>query len=95
MLQNISEDDVTFLDVGTNTKEGAEEDAPIIKLVSLLILEAFKKRASDIHLEPLERRFRVRYRIDGVLQEMQSPPRRLQASILSRIKIMSNMSLNN
>lgn len=93
MLHDINEDDITFLEGTTTKEEIKEEDAPIIKLVSLLILEAFKNRASDIHLEPLERKFRVRYRIDGVLQEVQSPPRRLQASVISRIKIMSNMSI--
>src|SRR5258707_9770424 len=50
-------------------------------------------RASDIHLEPLSKRFRLRYRIDGVLHEMKSPPKRLQASIVSRLKIQSNMSI--
>ncbi len=70
-----------------------EADEPIIKLVNLVILEAFRRRASDIHLEPLERKFRVRYRIDGVLHEMESPPRRLQSAIISRVKIMSGMSI--
>ncbi|EEF59214.1 GspE/PulE family protein [Pedosphaera parvula] len=70
-----------------------EADAPIIKLVNTLIVEAFKLRASDIHLEPLSKTFRVRYRIDGVLQEMKSPPKRLQPSIISRLKIQSNMSI--
>lgn len=69
------------------------EDAPIIKLVHSLILEAHKSRASDIHIEPLEKKLRVRYRIDGVLQEMQGPPKSLQSAIVSRIKIMSNMSI--
>ena len=64
-------------------------DAPIIKLVSMLLLEAHKMRASDIHLEPLEKRFRVRFRIDGVLHEMTNPPKKLQSAILSRIKIMT------
>ncbi len=64
-------------------------DAPIIKMVSMLILEAYKMRASDIHLEPIEKRFRVRFRIDGMLQEMQNPPKRLQSAIVSRLKIMS------
>ncbi len=73
--------------------EVSESDEPIIKLVNLIILEAFRQRASDIHLEPLERKFRVRYRIDGVLHEMESPPRRLQSAIISRVKIMSNMSI--
>ncbi|MBU0677794.1 MAG: type II secretion system ATPase GspE [Verrucomicrobia bacterium] len=70
-----------------------EADAPIIKLASLLILEAFRNRASDIHLEPMARKFRVRYRIDGVLHEMESPPKRLQSAIISRLKIMANMSI--
>ncbi|MDD5678949.1 MAG: ATPase, T2SS/T4P/T4SS family [Kiritimatiellae bacterium] len=69
-------------------------DAPIIKLVSLIIMEAQRLRASDIHVEPLETRFRIRYRIDGVLREMESPPKRLQAVILSRIKLMARMKLS-
>jgi general secretion pathway protein E/type IV pilus assembly protein PilB len=71
-----------------------EADAPLIKLVNTLIGEAFKMRASDIHLEPLSKRFRVRYRIDGVLHEMKPPPKRLQAAIVSRLKIQSNMSIS-
>ncbi len=71
-----------------------EDDAPIIRLVSLIILEAFKNRASDIHLEPLEKRFRVRYRIDGVLNEVESPPRYLQNNILSRVKIMAKLDIS-
>src|SRR4030095_2523893 len=70
-----------------------DADAPIIKLVNTIIVEAFRSRASDIHLEPLGKTFRVRYRIDGVLHEMKSPPKRLQASIISRLKIQSNMSI--
>jgi type IV pilus assembly protein PilB len=71
-----------------------DADAPIIKLVNQLIIEAFKMRASDIHLEPLAKKFRVRYRIDGVLTEMKSPPKRLQPAIISRLKIQSNMSIS-
>ncbi len=70
-----------------------EGDAPIIAMVNSIILEAHRMRASDIHLEPLEKRFRLRYRIDGVLQEMKDPPKRLQSAIISRIKIMSKMSI--
>jgi len=66
-------------------------DAPIIKLVHLIISEAVKARASDIHIEPLETRLRVRYRIDGVCREIDSPPKRLQAAMISRIKILSGM----
>ena len=64
-------------------------DAPVIKLVSMLLLDAYTNRASDIHIEPLESKMRVRFRIDGVLQEMQSPPKRLHGAIISRLKIMS------
>lgn len=71
-----------------------EADAPLIKLVNTLIIEAFKMRASDIHLEPLAKTFRVRYRIDGVLHEIKPPPKRLQPAIISRLKIQSNMSIS-
>lgn len=74
-------------------EEVTEEDAPIIKLVSLIIIEAFRSRASDIHVEPMEKKLRVRYRIDGVLHEVESPPKRLQSAILQRIKIMANMKI--
>ena len=72
---------------------GGTDDAHIIRLVNLMILEAHRLRASDIHLEPLEKRLRLRYRIDGVLQMMTDPPKKLQAALVSRIKIMSNMSI--
>ena len=74
--------------------EIAEEEAPIIRYVHMVISEALKRRASDIHMEPLEKRFRVRYRIDGVLHEVENPPKRLQPSIISRIKLMSNVSIS-
>ena len=73
--------------------DASEEEAPIIKYVHMVISEALKRRASDIHMEPLEKRFRVRYRIDGVLHEVENPPKRLQPSIVSRIKLMSNVSI--
>jgi general secretion pathway protein E/type IV pilus assembly protein PilB len=97
MLQDITEGEVEIglPSKGPEADDGAvvEADAPIIKLVNTLIVEAFKARASDIHLEPMTKSFRVRYRIDGVLHEMKSPPKRLQASIISRLKIQSNMSI--
>ena len=83
------------VDLGLEIGDGAEAvavdeaDAPIIRLVSMLIIEAHKLGASDIHLEPLDKKFRVRFRIDGVLQEMQAPPKRLQSAIISRLKIMT------
>lgn len=71
------------------TEEGAADDAPIIKMVSNLLVEAQNHRASDIHIEPLEKTLRIRFRIDGNLQEVQSPPKKLQAAIISRLKIMT------
>lgn len=70
-----------------------KEDAPIVKLVSLLLQEAYQDRASDVHLEPLEDKFRIRYRIDGVLQEVPGPPKRLTGSLISRVKIMAGMNI--
>jgi type IV pilus assembly protein PilB len=70
-----------------------EADAPLIKLVNQIITDAFKMRASDIHLEPMSKTFRLRYRIDGMLHEMKAPPKRLQASIIARLKIQANMSI--
>jgi len=96
MIQDITEGEVQVGKVGTlggDDEQVVEADAPIIKLVNTIIVEAFKARASDIHLEPLAKQFRVRYRIDGVLHEMQGPPKTLQASIVSRLKIQSNMSI--
>lgn len=78
---------------GDGAASAEEGDAPIIKLVHQIILEAIQRRASDIHLEPLEKRFRVRYRIDGVLLEIENPPKRLQLSMISRLKIMANISI--
>jgi type IV pilus assembly protein PilB len=96
MIQDITEGEVEIgPQIAVEADEGGEvdADAPIIKLVNSIVVEAFRSRASDIHLEPLAKRFRVRYRIDGVLHEMKSPPKRLQASIISRLKIQSNMSI--
>lgn len=70
-----------------------ESDAPVIKLVNMIIEEAVRRRASDIHVEPLENKFRIRYRIDGVLHEIPGPPKRLQGSIISRLKIMAGMDI--
>lgn len=69
-------------------------DAPVIRLVSLILMDACKLKASDIHLEPMEKHFRVRYRIDGALREMDEPPKRLQSAIISRVKLMANMDLS-
>ena len=69
------------------------DEGPIMQYVQKIISEAIKRRASDIHLEPLEKRFRIRYRIDGVLQESENPPKRLQPSIISRLKLMADVSI--
>ena len=71
-----------------------EEDAPIIKLVSQIIINAFNMKASDIHMEPMEKRYRIRYRIDGALREQEGPPKYLQPNITSRLKIMAHMDIS-
>src|SRR5258707_5865443 len=68
-------------------------EAPVIRLVSLIITNALETRASDIHIEPFENRLIVRYRIDGVLHEVESPPRRLAPAVISRVKIMANLDI--
>jgi type IV pilus assembly protein PilB len=95
MIQDITEGEVEVGAVkgGAADETTVDADAPIIKLVNGIIVEAFKMRASDIHLEPMGKTFRVRYRIDGVLHEVKSPPKRLQGAIISRLKIQSNMSI--
>ncbi len=74
--------------------EKASEDAPVVKLVNLILTDAIKKSASDIHIEPYEKSFRVRYRIDGVLHEVMKPPLKLKNALTSRIKIMSEMDIS-
>ena len=71
----------------------ASEDAPVVKLVNLILTDAVKKTASDIHIEPYEKSFRVRYRIDGVLYEVMKPPLKLKNAITSRVKIMSELDI--
>ncbi len=78
-------------DIAEVTSEAAE--APVIKFVNLIMGDAIRKRASDIHLEPYEKVFRVRYRIDGVLHDVMSPPKAMEAAILSRVKIMANLDI--
>lgn len=76
----------------TEVSEEAGE-APVIRFVNLILADAIRKRASDIHLEPYEKVFRVRYRIDGVLHDVMAPPKQMEAAILSRVKIMGNMDI--
>jgi type IV pilus assembly protein PilB len=87
--------DFTETEATKNVQAGMEEsDSPVIKLCNLIIQEAIALRASDIHIEPFEDRVRVRYRIDGVLVERDSPPRRLLAPMISRLKIMGSMDIS-
>jgi type IV pilus assembly protein PilB len=73
--------------------ERASEDAPVVKLCNVILLNAIKQGASDIHIEPYEKSYRVRYRVDGVLKEEMSPPLKLKAALTSRIKIMSHLDI--
>src|SRR6185369_7003647 len=71
----------------------ADEDAPIVRYVNSLLEQAIQNRASDLHLEPTEHDMRVRYRIDGVLHEVDTVPRHVQSALISRLKIMSNVDI--
>jgi type IV pilus assembly protein PilB len=97
MLQEFTDTQIDFTETEEDKlteDEGYDEDsAPVVKLVQLMIQEAVQLRASDIHVEPFEDRVRIRYRIDGVLVERDSPPRRLLGAILSRIKILAKMDI--
>jgi type IV pilus assembly protein PilB len=83
------EDEVNVVDL-----EKSAEDAPVVKLVNLILIDAMKKNASDIHVEPYEKEFRVRYRIDGMLYEMMKPPMKLRNALVSRIKIMAQLDIS-
>jgi type IV pilus assembly protein PilB len=93
MLQEFTASDVDFVDRGEVGVEVHAESAPIIRLVQLMITEAVRMRASDIHIEPLATRLRIRYRIDGVCIERDAPPKRLQGSITTRVKLMAGMQI--
>ena len=97
MLQEFTDTAIDFTETEDAARAAEEEvdqsSAPIVRLVHLLITEAVQLRASDIHIEPFEDRIRVRYRIDGVLIERDSPPRRLLGALLSRIKILARLDI--
>ncbi len=95
MLLEFTETAIDFTETelkGGDAQEG-DETAPVVRLVNLVITEAVNMRASDIHIEPFENRVRIRYRIDGVLIERDSPPRRLLGALVSRIKIMASIDI--
>jgi type IV pilus assembly protein PilB len=96
MLQEFTDTQIDFTETEqtANLAAADESDAPVVKLVNLIIAEAISLRASDIHIEPFIDRIRVRYRIDGVLVERDSPPRRLLAPLVSRIKIMGSIDIS-
>ena len=85
-------DELAF-DADVQQLKDLASEAPVIRMVSLIITNALETRASDIHIEPFENRLIVRYRIDGVLHEVESPPRRLSAAVISRIKIMASLDI--
>ena len=97
MLQEFTDTAIDFTETAQETvsddESVDESSAPIVRLVQLIINEAVQLRASDIHIEPFEDRLRIRYRIDGVLVERDSPPKRLTAALLSRIKILAKMDI--
>jgi type IV pilus assembly protein PilB len=97
MLQEFTDTAIDFTETAVeqaaNQQQEDNSDAPVVKLVNLIITEAVQLRASDIHIEPFEDRVRIRYRIDGRLVERDNPPRRLLGAILSRIKILSRLDI--
>jgi type IV pilus assembly protein PilB len=97
MLQEFTDTAIDFTETleeqGSGDSEVDETSAPVVRLVHLMITEAVQLRASDIHIEPFEDRIRIRYRIDGVLVERDSPPRRLLGALLSRVKILSKLDI--
>ncbi|MFO0969306.1 MAG: ATPase, T2SS/T4P/T4SS family [Gemmataceae bacterium] len=96
MLQEFTDTQIDFTETEQTQNMAAadDSDAPVVKLVNLIIAEAISLRASDIHVEPFADRVRIRYRIDGVLVERDSPPRRLLAPMVSRIKIMGSIDIS-
>ena len=98
-MEKIIEDTETVPEYRSEDEENVDHlrdiasEGPVIRLVNLIITRAIELRASDIHFEPFEEQFRVRYRIDGVLHDVESPPKRLQAAIASRVKIMAKLNI--
>ena len=97
VIGNMDDDDIDVVsmtdDFDLDSVENEAEQAPVVKLVNLILMDAIKKGASDIHIEPYEKMFRVRFRIDGVLYEIMKPPLKLKNALISRIKIMSRLDI--
>jgi type IV pilus assembly protein PilB len=94
---SLGDDDIDFgedvEEVNVLELEKASEDAPVVRLVNIILLNAIRKHASDIHIEPYEKKLRVRYRVDGVLHEEMSPPMKMKNALSSRLKIMSQLDI--
>ncbi len=97
VMEGFDESEIDFSEEGEEINvvdlEKASTDAPVVRLVNLVLINAIKKGASDIHLEPYEKKLRVRYRIDGILYEEMTPPLRLKNALVSRLKIMSSLDI--
>ena len=99
-MDDMLDDDLEDLDIGGEEEEQAgptaadAEDAPVVKYVNKILLDAINKGASDVHFEPYEKRYRVRYRIDGILSEAASPPLSIAAKLTARVKVMSRMDIS-
>ncbi|MBX7142879.1 MAG: type IV-A pilus assembly ATPase PilB [Oligoflexia bacterium] len=97
IMEDFNDEDVEVVEIDDNVDvvelEKATEDAPVVKLVNAVLTDAIKKGASDIHIEPYEKVFRVRFRIDGVLYEIMKPPTKLKNAIISRVKIMADLDI--
>ncbi|MCH7913233.1 MAG: type IV-A pilus assembly ATPase PilB [Deltaproteobacteria bacterium] len=96
VLKQIGESEVEVIhdeEISLQELQQATNDAPVVLLVNAIMADAAKRRASDIHIEPYEKTFRVRFRVDGILDEIMTPPPRLKAALVSRIKIMANLDI--
>ncbi|HET7342431.1 MAG TPA: type IV-A pilus assembly ATPase PilB [Methylomirabilota bacterium] len=91
-VEVVNEDEPASAGNVIELKDSADE-APVVKLVNMILADAIRRGASDLHWEPYEKEFRIRFRIDGVLHEMLSPPKRHEPAVISRIKIMSNLDI--
>lgn len=98
MMEDMGLDDIEVIDtdkdINLNELEKATEDAPVVKLVNAILTDAIKRGCSDIHIEPYEKSFRVRFRIDGVLHEIMRPPLKLKNALTSRLKIMASLDIS-
>jgi type IV pilus assembly protein PilB len=99
-MEDLLDDDLENLEIGADEEEedgpsaADAQDAPVVKYVNKILLDAINKGASDIHFEPYEKRYRVRYRVDGILSEVASPPITIAAKLTARIKVMSRMDIS-